>query len=235
MKTFITTLLLISCLTTIHAQYNGVATFNYNKWKSQQEKAQSANDDATGDYDGISVKPTTIYADGYIMAGTLHGAGLSIGGYIHNINFEASYIHGLQESYQIERIFSESRHRFTYSPDFWCAKAGYGFVLSKCLRITPQVGIGALIIKGKQANETSERGTDNSHTVNFVASLRLHYQFTKSFGITITPEYRTPMHKPDSYLDLTDSSRGKTGFGDSSDLEAWTEGFDCRLALTINL
>jgi hypothetical protein len=237
MKTIFTTLLLLSCITSACAQSTGETTFNYNKWKEQQEKALSASSpDANDDiYEGTLVKPTTIYADGYIMFGALHGAGFSLGGYVHNVNLEASYMHGLQESYQIERIYAESRHRFTYHPNFCSIKAGYGFALSKYLRITPQVGVGAVLIRGEQANETSQRGSDNSHVIDFVGSLRLQYQFTRYFGITVIPEYKAVIQKPDSYLDLTDSTRGKVGFGDNSDLEKWTKGFGCRLALTVNL
>lgn len=217
----------------MYAQNNGTSTFNYKKWQEEQiKKTEKTGDDVTAEN---LIKPTTLYLDGYIQAGKLHGVGFSIGGFYKNFNLEATIMKGLQESYQIERIYGDAHHYFTYRPIFWGFKGGFGITRFGSMRFTPQIGFGIVQIKGEQANETTVQGHDNSYVTNLMAGVRIHYQFVKNFGMTLIPEYRIAMNKSDSFLDMTDPQRGKVStLSDTSDLKNWIEGFNCRLALTVN-
>ncbi len=216
------------------AQNNGVTSFNYNKWKAEQE-AKEAKLKPQKTTSADILPQTAIYVDGYVQAGPLHGLGASIGGYLKNFNLEATYMHGLQESYQIERIYGDAHHYFTYRPSYWGVKAGYGFPLLNCLRLTPQGGYGLMQISGTQAREINTRGKDNSNVSSISFGVRLHYQFIRHFGITIIPEYRIKVAESESFLDQTDSGRGKVSpLSNTSDLTNWAEGFTCKFALTVD-
>ncbi len=230
----------ITCLTLLVysavaiAQSNGTTSFNYNKWKAEQDAKEAKLKPQKSTTTNI-LPSTTIYFDGYVQAGPLHGIGASIGGYLKNFNIEGTYMHGLQESYQIERIYGDAHHYFTYRPSYWSVKVGYGFPLINCLRLTPQAGYGLMQIKGKQAREIATRGNDNSYTSNLSLGVRLHYQFIRHFGITITPEYRFRVAESDSFLDQTCPERGEVSpQSNTSDLTNWSEGFTCKFALTVD-
>ncbi len=216
------------------AQNNGATSFNYNQWKAQQE-AKEAKHKPKKTTPADILPHTAIYVDGYVQAGPVHGLGAAIGGYLNNFNLEATYMHGLQESYQIERIYGDAHHYFTYRPSYWSVKAGYGFPLLNCLRLTPQAGYGLLQINGKQARETTTRGSDNSYVSNISLGVRLHYQFIRHFGITIIPEYRFRVAESASFLDQTCPERGEINpLSNTSDLTNWAKGFTCKFALTVD-
>lgn len=233
MTRLLLTIILLSLHTLFFAQNTPYSTFNYNEWLKRQQQKDKTEDSSES---RNLVKSTTLYADAFVQAGVLRGFGANIGGFYNDFNLEATYLHGLQESYQIERIYGDAHHYFTYHPLFWSIKAGYGISKLGALRITPQVGFGVVQIRGKQANETTKRGSDNAYATNLVASVRVNYMFQRHFGISIIPEYRITMQKSDSFLDITDPSRGKvTTLSNSSDLRNWIKGFGCRIALSVSL
>lgn len=238
MKKFILLLLSVISLSTLFAQNNGTAAFNYKKWQQEQEEKNRKESKGGVEENNTDnqISPTTLFLDGCVVAGKFRGAGASIGGFYRKINVEATYIYGLQESYQVERIYGDAHHYFTYRPSFWAVKSGYGISKFGSVRITPQIGIGVLQIKGKQANETISKGHDNSYITNLSAGIRLHYKFIKHFGITLVPEYRFVLHKSESFLDMTEPERGRVSEqSNTSDLKNRIKGFNCRFALTINL
>jgi hypothetical protein len=237
MKRIILFFACVFSLSAVYAQNNAAGTFNYKKWQQEQERKRDLDngDDAEEISSDNLINSTTLYLDGYVLAGKLHGAGVSIGGFYNNFNAEITYMYGLQESYQIERIYGEAHHYFTYRPSFWGGKLGYGISKLGHIRITPQIGFGVVQIRGKQANETIAKGHDKANVTNIIVDVRLHYNFMKHFGISLIPEYRFNIHESESFLDITDPTRAKVNkLSDTSDLHNWTKGFNCRFALTIN-
>lgn len=225
------TISLLLCPTLSHAQ----STFNYNDWQTRHNAAKGEKAKESSFSDNI-LKSTCVFANGFIQAGSMHGPGLTIGGYINNINIEASYIYGLTESYQVERIFGDSHHAFTYKPQYFGGKVGYGIDFRGCLRFTPQIGVGVLRIDGLQANENSTRNKENAIATIISGGVKVFFAFHKNFGIFVTPEYQSKIANGEIYDRFTD----KTGVyvspnSSTKEIENWTKGFRARIGLEIVL
>lgn len=211
------------------------STFNYNDWQAKQDSAKKEKVHKSTFEDNI-LKPTCVFADGFLQAGPMHGPGVTVGGYFHNVAIEASYIYGLTESYQIERIFGDAHHSFTYRPQYFGGKVGYGFDFLGCLRVTPQVGVGVLRIDGLQANENSTRNKENACATIISGGVKVFFAFHKNFGVFAAPEYQSKIANGEIYDRFTD----KTGVhvspnSSTKEIEDWTKGFRIRIGLEVVL
>ncbi len=235
MRKIIISLLAITSLASSPLSSKAQTTsFNYNKWKAEQETAEKK--EKIHSFDENFLSPTTAYLDGFIQLGCLRGVGGTIGGYFKNINLEASYIYGLTESYQIERIFADAHHAFTYRPTYLGFKTGYSFGVVGCLRITPQVGIGFVQIHGLQANENATRSKETAYATCLSGGIKVGWAFTNHFSMILAPEYITKIGNSESYNKFTDTTGQYVSKNSSvKELVNWTKGFRIRIGLEVSL
>ncbi len=148
------------------------------------------------------------------------GIGASMGGFIHNVNIEASYLYGFAKSEDIYWNGGDSyilpiTYHNKYALSF---KAGYGFPIGSRFRLTPQFGIYFLKLTGGSKYAIADGAYSNS----LVGSIRTSVAITNFFAISLTPEYQYSVIRSDGYKALA------TG---SDKIDKWGNGFNLRLGL----
>lgn len=158
--------------------------------------------------------PTSGYVQGSFQAGTMMGAGGNIGGYIKNFNIEGYVIVGLgKENLYINYTTGASSSEESLSGTMFGGKVGYGFIIGTRLRITPQVGLGSLSIKG---NDVS------TNVLCATVGVRFEYAIAPNFGVSLTPEGNFAVSKKDMFDSMTSAS---------SKIKGWGTGANARLGL----
>ena len=146
------------------------------------------------------------YVQASFQAGTLMGVGVNVGGYIYNINIEGYATFGLGG----ETVYLNYAGDATPSTEerlkarCFGGRIGYGITVGSRLRITPQVGIGALTVE-----------SDNITANALCATLgcRVEYALAPFFGISLTPEGQFAISKKDVFKELSTVSSKVKGWG----------------------
>ena len=160
--------------------------------------------------------PTSGYVQGSFQAGTMMGVGGNIGGYISNFNIEAYVTAGLgKENLYINYTTGASSSEESFSGLLVGGKVGYGFIIGTRMRITPQVGLGSLSVKGNEVSTSVLCAT---------AGVRFEYVLAPNFGISLTPEGCFVVSKKDMFDSLTSAS---------SKIKGWGTGVNVRLGLYV--
>lgn len=123
--------------------------------------------------------------------------GGTLGFYISNINLEGYYLLPLGESESIYWSDGEYRPKWaTYKPSLMTGgRAGYGIILGRRARLTPQLG-------GHLVNFEKKDGTVYSHSFHCIsasAGLRFDWVLASGVGMSLTPEYLVPVVKSVDY------------------------------------
>lgn len=227
MKThIIISLLLLACASMNALAQSNVSTFNYNKWKAEQDEKNNIKKATDTKETENLLRSTYFYAEPFIMASKYRGPGIAIGGAYGNANLEAEFVYGLVESYQIIRIIDNTKHGYTYHPYSYGVKAGYNFNYRGCLQLTPQLGIRQLCIYGERANEISEKASETATVQCLTVGLHLNYAFTRHLALAVTPEYSVAVGKDELYNILVNSEGG-------DDIRRWAENLNVRIGLNI--
>lgn len=165
------------------------------------------------------------YMEGNVRAGTFIAAGATLGGFINNINVEASYLYGIGKS---ETIYWGNDN----TPPITChytpvanvsAKTGYCFPVLTRIRVTPQVGVNYMKLKEALKSERSMIIADGAYTVGCLASLRFSVAITGQLAVSLSPEYSFAMVKSDGFTALSEIS---------PKIKKWSEGFNVKLGIT---
>lgn len=165
------------------------------------------------------------YAEANVRAGSFVALGATLGGYIHHVNVEVSYLYGTNKS---ETIYWSGNNTSPIASNYTPAtnvsvKVGYGFPISTRYRLAPQVGINFLKLK-----ETMERGAnitpaEGANVASGLVSLRFSVAIVDHLAISVSPEYSFSMSKSKGYTALSDMS---------SQIKNWGEGFNVKLGIT---
>ena len=165
-----------------------------------------------------SLKPE-FYIQPAFQVGTLMAVGASVGGYISNFNVEAFYMLGLAKS---EDIYWSKNNtpsvQCSYKPTAFGLRLGYGIMAMDALRLTPQVGIGAISIK---CSDGDSKGNATAATLG----LRADYAVAPHFQLFAAPEVSFAVSKSDVFQQLMDVS---------SKIKSWASGFNVRLGLSVS-
>lgn len=161
------------------------------------------------------------YMQANFMAGSFMSVGGGIGAFFNNVNAECNYMQGMETSETIwwnPTSDDNTPCGYTYSASSIDARMGYGFILGKRIRLTPQAGVAVVNIKAKDTfNETSDFDASKAYAVSGIAALRFDYAFTPAFAIYLSPQYSMAMKKSDYFETMENvSSKVKgfaTGFG----------------------
>ena len=142
--------------------------------------------------------PSVFYlqATGDLNSGAFIYGG-TLGCYIKNINIEGYY---MLPSGEGERVYwSQGEYRpewATYKTTLITGgRAGYGIILGRRARLTPQLG-GHLVNYEKKDGNMYEH---SFHCVSASIGARFEYVIASGFGMSATPEFRIPLVKSDDY------------------------------------
>ena len=198
-----------------HSQYQ---TY---KWKIHLD---SSNPTVTIDLNRQYMAKSSFYIQPTLQIGSSTAVGGAIGGYIYNVNVEGYYLVSSDESEDIwwnstSTSSSERPFSYTYKPTYFGGKVGYGIIVGSRIRITPQLGLGAVSIDG-----TGKKGDSKGFASLLTIGCKLDYAFASCLSINIAPEYGMGMSKSNNFEKLSDLS---------SKIKGWADGFNCRIGLAL--
>lgn len=184
----------------------------------------SSNPTITIDLNRQYMTKSSFYILPTFQVGSSTAVGGAIGGYICNVNVEGYYLVSSDKSEEIwwnstSSSTSERPFSYTYKPTYFGGKVGYGIVVGSRIRITPQLGMGAVSIDG-----TGKKGDSKGYASLFTIGCKLDYAFASCLSINITPEYAMEASKSDNFKQLSELS---------SKIKGWADGFNCRIGLSL--
>lgn len=172
----------------------------------QQTQLRSSAPDTTFHLHRQYVQRNSSYVQASFQAGTLMGFGANVGGYIYDVNAEVYTTFGLggETGYlnYADNAAASTEERLVAR--IFGGRVGYGIIVGSRLRITPQVGLGALTVK-----------SDNITANALCATLgcRVEYAIAPYVGVSLTPEGQLAISKKDMFKQLSDCSSKVKGWG----------------------
>ena len=163
------------------------------------------------------LKRNMAYLQAGAKVGTLIGAGVNIGGYICNFNVEASFTMGLKS----EKFYAKSTQENINSleelkPMIFGGRIGYGIMGGKRMRITPQVGVSAVLVKDDVIQTSALCAT---------VGVRAEYAFSSHFGVSATGEGCFAVSKKDAFEKVAEFS---------SKVKGWATGGNISLGIYVS-
>lgn len=165
------------------------------------------------------MKRNAFYMEAVAQFGNFNGFGGTMGFFAGNINVEGSCLMGFGK----EDIFwcASGAVEEQLKPQAETLKAkmsaggrmGYGFIIGTRFRMTPQLGVNCIRVKGDETDV---------HALSGTAGLRLEFALMKRLALSVTPEYAIKLSESDGY---------KTISTVSNTLKNWVEGFSCKVGL----
>ena len=154
-----------------------------------------------------------VYLEAAAQGINVYGVGVNAGFYSNNFNMEAFGTYALDKT-PIYINYIDGRESLEEIPQRIHAggKMGFGIILGRRFRITPQVGAGIAVI---QSNSIL------TNSINVLGSIRFECALAKYIGISLTPEYTYALKKGEVYEQLTQAIPAMKGF----------EGFGLRVGL----
>lgn len=159
-------------------------------------------------------KSTGGYAQIAIQVGSNLGLGGNIGGYLSNFNIEGYIIKTISNEHIM--IYNNSNFEnkdVSISGIVFGGIIGYGILATSYIRVTPQLGIGSLSIKG---------GDMSSSAVYSTSGLKCEFAILPDFSVSLTPEVHFALSKNDVFKELEDIS---------NKIKGWGTGYEIRLGL----
>ena len=132
-----------------------------------------------------------------------------MGGYINNVNIEAGYHYNLNSSGDIYyyNLSGGAPAIYSYSSNDANFKAGYGIIIGRFFRLTPQIGIGVNLLKGTLIQKGfSDPHAGSAYMIYGVGDVRFELNFLTWLGVHVTPAYYLSMKKSELYSALADKS-----------------------------
>ncbi len=164
-------------------------------------------------------KPTRFYIGAEGHWGMMNSVGISLGGYLFNINIELVYHYGIGRSNEIYWNDNSSAnggipYSYKYKPSYMGAKVGYGIDIGKHFCLTPQVGIGLISLRGKEIQKGDNNpNAQKGYAFDLLVGVRMDYLFSKHFGVMLAPEYNLAINKSNLFDRVADVSNQIKNFG----------------------
>lgn len=169
-------------------------------------------------------QPHAIYIEGDVQALGFLAVGGSIGGFIKNVNLEANYLMGLSESGHVYWNNAQDMTRptsYVYKPAYYGGKVGYGIILGTRFRITPQVGVGVLQLKGSvKEMGAADPGTTDAYAVPVIGDVRFDLALAPYIGLSVCPGYSAAVVKSDVFKAVSEASKQISGYATGFSLKA---------------
>ena len=162
------------------------------------------------------LKPSCFYMSGEYQFLGIEGVKSSIGGFIKNVNIEANVVYGLKDSEVIYwNIPTEMIEPcgYTYKPLYFGGRVGYGFIIGTRLKITPQIGVGLLLINGsKVVDGDKDPIATNGYSIPALLGVRVDFMIAPSVALSLTPNYSMAIVKSSLYDQLSEASKIINGY-----------------------
>lgn len=163
--------------------------------------------------------PTCVYLQPTYQVGGMMAFGAGIGAYIKNFNVEADYLMGsgketLYWNYVGAGQDGKRPVEEEFSSAYFSARFGYGLCYGTRLRITPQVGIGALSVSGNQESK--------GNVINALVGARVDYALASCVGLDLAPEFAFGVSESPVFSELSSVS---------SAIKGWGNGFNLRIGI----
>lgn len=157
--------------------------------------------------DYVSKAPSDGYVQPLYQFGSLPAAGLSLGADLSGFNMEAAALYGLTSE---DITWSNGRQNMaeTLHPLLFRVRLGYDFRFFHHFGLTPQLGVGAVVLNGSVSKSSAMCGS---------LSLRLKYQFVRHFGLFVAPSFGMLLTGTKSYEAISSVS---------SRIKGWSRGFN---------
>ena len=179
-----------------------------------ENKARHAGSKASASDRQQLLKKNGGYVEAVGQAGFLMGAGANVGAFVYNVNVEACGLLGFSKApLYINYSNGAAPEEDAVSVMAYGARLGYGILLGTRLRVTPQVGIGALSLRG-------DKLAASALTVSLGA--RCEYAFSKFAGVSLTPEYSLAVSKSPVFEQIAAASSRAAG---------WANGINARMGV----
>lgn len=167
---------------------------------------------------------TEFYIEANANVGSFLGMGATLGGFIHNINVEASYLYGMGKS---ESIYWSGNNSMpveaTYSPNMCITgKVGYGVAFGTRYRIAPQLGLGFVKLKETMVASSRYNPADGANAISGIIGLRFSAAIMNHFGVSLSPSFSIPVKKSKGFEALSNIS---------SKIKNWGGGFNVKLGI----
>lgn len=164
------------------------------------------------------------YFNPSLQVGSCMAMGAGIGGYVCNVNVEASYMLGLSSSEEIYWNAMDKDERpvgYTYKVSVIGGRVGYGVVCGSRLRVTPQIGAGCVQYNGTEGvSGTSSFKPEKFYAVNATIGCKVDYAIMPLLGVFITPEFSTAVTKSDYFKEIEPVSTKIKGFATGVNIRA---------------
>ncbi|MBR5478000.1 MAG: PEGA domain-containing protein [Bacteroidaceae bacterium] len=168
----------------------------------------SSNPDARFSLKRVYHKESTVYVQGRFQFGGFAGYGGGFGAYMNNFNIEGYVMMGVGSETVYEYVYTDGSSVYSHEQSMSAmalgVKAGYGFVLSPRVRITPQLGLGTLSVKAEDLSTSA---------VTASLGVRCEYALSSRLGIALTPDYTFTVHENDLYKKVSLVSSKCNGWG----------------------
>ena len=165
--------------------------------------------------DTSKFKRKAFYIEPKAQIGKMMAFGASIGGFYNHLNLELNYLFGLTSSEEVFWNTAEGGNPFSYSyrSSYIGGRFGYAFYVGKPFRITPQIGLGTVQLRGTE-KQTIENQVDASkgYALNALIAVRFDYLILPWLGVGIAPQYNFPLKKSDLYDRISDVSSKVKGY-----------------------
>ena len=163
--------------------------------------------------------------DGYLtitgQVGALMGLGIGLGLYVYGVNVEGIANIGLEPQTLWLNYADRKSEQIKFRGSSYLLRLGYGLPIHGAgMRVTPQVGIGALIATN------DDKVSQQSHATIATAGLRLEWKPGKAFGLSVVPEYYFCLGRKDAYKAMADASKK---------VKDWSNGFNISLGINFYL
>jgi hypothetical protein len=171
-------------------------------------------------------KPTHLYAEAGYQLGSYSGIGVALGGYFNNVNLEAGFTMGSQQSDVY--WYSEdggSRLLTPYAANRMDLKLGYGIPFGSRIQITPQIGGGLLRLKNMNTviDKALATAWGDTYAMQWIGAVRMTYTFLPRCQLVLTPEYTGTIKQGPLFEKLSIAS---------SDIKAWGSGISLKVGFS---
>lgn len=172
-------------------------------------------------------QPNSFYVQPYLQIGGLMSVGGAIGGYITNVNIEANYAAGLNNSEMIYWNSTADKKPCGYSYKASCmgGRLGYAFILGARMRLTPQVGVGIVSIQSSETyNEDPAFDASKTFAVSTTIGSKFECALMNCLGVFVAPEFCFIVQKGDYFETISEIS-GK--------VKSFASGINVRIGLSL--
>lgn len=163
---------------------------------------------------------SSFYVEAGMLVGSTMGPELSFGTYLGGFNIELNAMLPMGTSDNVYWNKGSQQAVTTYKPSFAIGgRLGYGIMAGKSLRITPQAGVRFM-----KTAETMESGSSEiasgANCSSLVVAVKVQYMLSKSFGISVSPEYAAHIVKSEGFKAVSEASSKMNGWGNGIGVKA---------------